>query len=180
MRYDISIIDDNIIQFEELERYSLNKLKNIKFTLFSDINNLNEDFDLTDLLVINIKFFEHFDKIKKILHDNILIVFLINHESDLKKISKIRNFDSIYNPLNFDDLSNKIGKYINLIEKKPLIKKEEEFSNSIIDNISYPIFSTDGHSIIFSNEHFFKLTNCFSLDELNIKIMQLFLGLIFF
>ena len=82
MRYDISIIDDNIIQFEELERYSLNKLKNIKFTLFSDINNLNEDFDLTDLLVINIKFFEHFDKIKKILHDNILIVFLINHESD--------------------------------------------------------------------------------------------------
>ena len=89
MRYDISIIDDNIIQFEELERYSLNKLKNIKFTLFSDINNLNEDFDLTDLLVINIKFFEHFDKIKKILHDNILIVFLINHESDLKKISKI-------------------------------------------------------------------------------------------
>ena len=58
MRYDISIIDDNIIQFEELERYSLNKLKNIKFTLFSDINNLNEDFDLTDLLVINIKFFE--------------------------------------------------------------------------------------------------------------------------
>ena len=71
MRYDISIIDDNIIQFEELERYSLNKLKNIKFTLFSDINNLNEDFDLTDLLVINIKFFEHFDKIKKILHDNI-------------------------------------------------------------------------------------------------------------
>ena len=173
MRYDISIIDDNIIQFEELERYSLNKLKNIKFTLFSDINNLNEDFDLTDLLVINIKFFEHFDKIKKILHDNILIVFLINHESDLKKISKIRNFDSIYNPLNFDDLSNKIGKYINLIEKKPLIKKEEEFSNSIIDNISYPIFSTDGHSIIFSNEHFFKLTNCFSLDELNTKYKKI-------
>ena len=173
MRYDISIIDDNIIQFEELERYSLNKLKNIKFTLFSDINNLNEDFDLTDLLVINIKFFEHFDKIKKILHDNILIVFLINNESDLEKISKIKNYDTIYNPLNFDDLSNKIGKYINLIEKKPLIKKEEEFSNSIIDNISYPIFSTDGHSIIFSNEHFFKLTNCFSLDELNTKYKKI-------
>ena len=70
MRYDISIIDDNIMQFEELEKYSLNKLKNIKFTLFSDINNLNEDFDLTDLLVINIKFFEHFDKIKKIFKVN--------------------------------------------------------------------------------------------------------------
>jgi c-di-GMP phosphodiesterase len=173
MRYDISVIDDNIIQFEELEKYSSNKLKNIKFTLFSDINNLHEDLDLTDLLVINIKFFEHFYKIKKFLHENVLVIFLINNKTDLEKISKIKNFDSICNPFKFDDLTNKIGKYINLIEKKLLLKKEEEFSNSIINNISYPIFSTDGYSIIFSNEHFFKLTNCFSLAELNTKYKKI-------
>ena len=173
MRYDISIIDDNIIQFEELEKYSSNKLRNIKFTLFSDINNLHEDLDLTDLLVINIKFFESFYKIKKSLHKNVLVIFLINNENDLEKISKIKNSDTLYNPFNFNDLTNKIGKYINLIEKKPLLKKEDEFSSSIIDNISYPIFSTDGHSIIFSNEHFFKLTNCYSLEELNTKYKKI-------
>ena len=173
MRYDISIIDDNIIQFEELEKYSSNKLRNIKFTLFSDINNLHEDLDLTDLLVINIKFFESFYKIKKSLHENVLVIFLINNENDLEKISKIKNSDTLYNPFNFNDLTNKIGKYINLIEKKPLLKKEDEFSSSIIDNISYPIFSTDGHSIIFSNEHFFKLTNCYSLEELNTKYKKI-------
>lgn len=149
MRYDISIIDDNIIQFEELEKYSLNKLKNIKFTLFSDINNLDEDIDLTDLLIINIKFLKYFNKIREFVQKNIFVIFLINDESDLEKISKIKNVDKLYNPFNFDDLTNKIGKYINLIEKNPLPKREDEFSNSIIDNINYPIFSTDGHSIIF-------------------------------
>ena len=162
MRYDISIIDDNIAQFNELEIYYSNKLKNIKLTLFPDINNLNDDLDLTDLLVINIKFFKYFNKIKASLNKNIFVIFLINDELDLEKISKIKNSDNISNPLNFDKLTDKIAKYINLIKKNPLVKKEEEFSNSIIDNINYPIFSTDGHSIIFSNEHFFKLTNCSS------------------
>ena len=173
MRYDISIIDDNIIQFEELEKYSLNKLKNIKFTLFSDINNLDEDIDLTDLLIINIKFLKYFNKIREFVQKNIFVIFLINDESDLEKISKIKNVDKLYNPFNFDDLTNKIGKYINLIEKNPLPKREDEFSNSIIDNINYPIFSTDGHSIIFSNEHFFKLTSCSSIDELNQKYKRI-------
>ena len=173
MRYDISIIDDNIIQFEELEKYSLNKLKNIKFTLFSDINNLDEDIDLTDLLIINIKFLKYFNKIREFVQRNIFVIFLINDESDLEKISKIKNVDKLYNPFNFDDLTNKIGKYINLIEKNPLPKREDEFSNSIIDNINYPIFSTDGHSIIFSNEHFFKLTSCSSIDELNNKYKKM-------
>ena len=173
MRYDISIIDDNIAQFNELEIYYSNKLKNIKLTLFPDINNLNDDLDLTDLLVINIKFFKYFNKIKASLNKNIFVIFLINDELDLEKISKIKNSDNISNPLNFDKLTDKIAKYINLIKKNPLVKKEEEFSNSIIDNINYPIFSTDGHSIIFSNEHFFKLTNCSSLDELNIKYKKI-------
>ena len=89
MRYDISIIDDNIIQFEELEKYSLNKLKNIKFTLFSDINNLDEDIDLTDLLIIKIKFIKYLNKIREFVQRNIFVIFLINDESDLEKISKI-------------------------------------------------------------------------------------------
>ena len=173
MRYDISIIDDNIAQFNELEIYYSNKLKNIKLTLFPDINNLNDDLDLTDLLVINIKFFKYFNKIKASLNKNIFVIFLINDELDLEKISKIKNSDNISNPLNFDKLTDKIAKYINLIKKNPLVKKEEEFSNSIIDNINYNIFSTDGHRIIYSNEHFFKLTNCSSLDELNIKYKKI-------
>ena len=112
MRYDISIIDDNIAQFNELEIYYSNKLKNIKLTLFPDINNLNDDLDLTDLLVINIKFFKYFNKIKASLNKNIFVIFLINDELDLEKISKIKNSDNISNPLNFDKLTDKIAKYI--------------------------------------------------------------------
>ncbi|WP_368030552.1 EAL domain-containing protein [Arcobacter sp. s6] len=173
MRYDISIIDDDIIQFNELEEYSFNKLKNIKFTLFSDINKLNEDLDLTDLLIINVKFLEYFNKIKQFLKEDVFVIFLINDEIELENLSKLKNIDTIYSPLKFNDLISKIAKYINLIEKKPVIKKEEELSNSIIDNINYPIFSTDGHSVIFSNEHFFKLTNCSSLEEINTKYKKI-------
>ncbi|MDY0052224.1 MAG: bifunctional diguanylate cyclase/phosphodiesterase [Aliarcobacter sp.] len=173
MRYDISVVDDNIIQFEELKEYSLIKLKNIRFTLFPDINNLNKDLDLTDLLVINIKFIEYFNKIKDSFHEDVFVIFLINNESDLEKISKIKNASKLYNPLNFDKLIIKIEDCVHFLENKPLIKKEEEFSNSIINNINYPIFSTDGYKIIFSNTHFFKLTNCSSLDELNTKYQNI-------
>uniref|UniRef100_UPI0040473F50 EAL domain-containing protein n=1 Tax=Aliarcobacter sp. TaxID=2321116 RepID=UPI0040473F50 len=168
MRYDISIIDDNHKQFEDFKNYSLNKLRNINMTLYSDSNNIFEDLELTDLLILNIKFIDNFMEIQKYLSNNIHTIFLLDDEVDLNKISNLERCDYLFNPLDFDRFIFKIQHYTHLLNTTTQ-KKEDNFSNSIINNINYPIFSTDGENIIFSNDHFFKLTNCFSLDELNCK-----------
>jgi c-di-GMP phosphodiesterase len=170
MRYDISIINDNHKQFDILKDYSLSKLKNINLTFFSKDNIENEDLELTDVLVIDIDFIDYFYKIKKYLQNNVYIIFLINKKSDLETISYIAKSDSLSKPLDLNKFVLKIEYYIRLLNNNSFPKKEEgEFSNSIINNINYPIFSTDGNNIIFSNDHFFELTNCFTLGELNNK-----------
>lgn len=172
MRYDILIIDDNHKQFENSKNYSLNRLKNVNITFCSnneDNDDINENLELADILVIDINLIEYFHKIKKHLQENIYIIFLINEESDLEKIQNIPRSDSLCKPLDFDMLILKIEYYVHLLNKNSSMKKEGDFSNSIINNINYPIFSTDGHNVIFSNDHFFRLTNCFSLAELNNK-----------
>lgn len=168
MRYDISIIDDNHEQFQNFKNYSLNKLKGIHITLLSPNQNLKDDLELCDLLIININFMEYFNKIKKYLQNNIYTIFLINEESDVEKISHLERVDTLVKSFDFDTLIQKITYYTNR-NNENTTQKEEDFSNSIINNINYPIFSTDGNSIIFSNDHFFRLTNCFTLDELNSK-----------
>ena len=169
MRYDISIIDDKHKEYENFKNYSLNKLKNIIITLFSpNQNNICDDLDVCDLLIINIDFIDYFNEIKQYLQNKTYTIFLINEESDLEKIMHLKRVDTVLKSFDFDTLIEKINYYINInTESKP--QKEEEFSNSIINNINYPIFSTDGISIIFSNNHFFRLANCFTLDELNNK-----------
>jgi diguanylate cyclase (GGDEF)-like protein len=169
MRYDISIIDDKHIQLESLKNHTLDRLKNINFTLLTDLNNLANDLDLTDLLIININYLDLFNKIKNHLQNNVYTIFLINDESDFDKVLNIKNSDTLFTPLDFDKLILKIEYYIHMIKKDSTNEKENEFSNSIINNINYPIFSTHEDSIIFSNDHFFKLTDCFSLEELNKK-----------
>jgi len=173
MRYDISIIDNNHIQFENFKNYSSSKLRNVNITLHEDFNNTNDDLELTDLLVVNIDFIDYFRKIENHLQKNIHIIFLLNEENELEEISNIKNSDYLFKPLDIDLLIFKIQHFINLLTKNLSVKKEEDFSNSIINNINYPIFSTDGESIIFSNDHFFTLTNCFSLDELNKKYFDI-------
>jgi c-di-GMP phosphodiesterase len=169
MRYDISIIDNNHKQFEDFKNYSLNKLKNINISLFSNCDNVIDDIELTDLLIINIDFINDFEKIKKNLQKHVYTIFLINEESDLENILNIKKSDYLFKPLDFDKFIFKIEHYTHLLSKNSSVKKEEDFSNSIINNINYPIFSTDGINIIFSNDHFFRLTDCISLDELNNK-----------
>ena len=153
MRYDISIIDDNHEQFQNFKNYSLNKLKGINITLFSPNQNLKDDLELCDLLIINIDFMEYFNKIKKYLQNNIYTIFLINEESDVEKISHLERVDTLVKSFDFDTLIQKITYYTNR-NNENTTQKEEDFSNSIINNINYPIFSTDGNSIIFSNDHF--------------------------
>ncbi|MDZ7819722.1 MAG: GGDEF domain-containing protein [Aliarcobacter sp.] len=174
MRYDISIIDDNYEKFKDFKNYSKSKLKNIHITIISpNQNNINEDLELSDLIIINIDFIDYFNNFKNCLKENVYTIFLINNKSDLDKISHFEKFDTLFKTFNYNELIEKIKYFTNNSNEVISTKKEEEFSNSIINNINYPIFSTDGHSIIFSNDHFFRLTDCLTLDELNSKYFDM-------
>ncbi|MBP7770109.1 MAG: bifunctional diguanylate cyclase/phosphodiesterase [Aliarcobacter sp.] len=169
MRYDVSILSDKHKEFENFEKYLLSHLRNINLSLLSSTsNNLYENLDLCDLFILDMDLIDYFPKIKECISSEIHTIFLINNESDLLKILDIGNSSTIINPFDFKKILEKIKYYLNINDKKAILKKDE-FSKSIINNINYPIFSTDGNSIIFSNDYFFKLTNCNSIEELNNK-----------
>ncbi|MCB9096149.1 MAG: bifunctional diguanylate cyclase/phosphodiesterase [Arcobacter sp.] len=168
MRYDVFIIDDNIT-FNNFKEYAQSHIRNAKITLFSDIEELINEIEFTDILVLNINSINSFNKIKELLKVDTYIIFIINDNSDLAKIQNSKGYDILYNPLDLDKLVTKINNFTKNINNQLLIKKEEEFSNSIINNINYPIFSIDNDQIIFSNNHFYELLNCYSLDEITRK-----------
>ncbi len=168
MRYDIFIIDDKIT-FNNFNEVAQNSIKNAKVTFFSQIEDLINEIEFTDILVLNIDSINLFNKIRNLLRSDVYTLFIINDNSDLAKIPNSKGYDILYNPLDFDKLIYKITNFTKNINNQLLVKKEEEFSNSIINNINYPIFSIDNEHIIFSNNHFYDLLNCYSLDEIKKK-----------
>ena len=168
MRYDVFIIDDKT-SFNNFDKIDQECIKNAKITFFSDIEALINEIEFADILILNITSIDFFNKIKELLKSDIYTLFIINDNSDLAKIPNSKGYDILYNPLDFDKLIHKISNFTKSINNQLLIKKEEEFSNSIINNINYPIFSIDNEEIIFSNNHFYDLLNCYSLDEIKKK-----------
>lgn len=168
MRYDIFIIDNNI-KFENFKEYAKDKVKNVNVSLFSNFEEIIKEIEFVDVLVVHINSLEYFKIIEKYLRTETYTIFIINNNSDLKKITNSKNYNILYEPLDFDKLISKISYYTQNIKEHLSLKNEEEFSNSIINNINYPIFSVDSEHVIFSNNHFFELTNCFSLEEINEK-----------
>ena len=59
------------------------------------------------------------------------------------------------------------------MKQEILLKQEKEISNSIINHITYPIFTTNGNKVIFANDYFYKLTNCKSLESINKKYLEI-------
>ncbi|MGE0051561.1 MAG: EAL domain-containing protein [Arcobacter sp.] len=168
MRYDVFIID-NLIKFNDFKDYSQKKLRNTNISLFPNVEDMIYEIEFVDVLIVHIDSIEYFKIIDNYLKNEPYIVFIIKDNSDLAKIPNSKKCDILYEPLDFNKLIFKINLFINNINNHISLKKEEDFSNSIINNINYPIFSTDSEHIIFANNHFYELTNCFSLEELNKK-----------
>ncbi len=168
MHYDVFIIDNNI-KFDTFKEYSKDKIRNVNISLFSKFEEIINEIEFADILIVHINSIEYFKIIEDYLKSETYTIFIINDNSDLGKISNSKNYNILYEPLDFDKLILKIKHYTQNINNHNSLKNEEEFSNSIINNINYPIFSIDSEHIIFANNHFFELTNCFSLDEINEK-----------
>ena len=168
MRYDVLIISDDI-KFKDFKNYASKLIKNVNITLSLECDNISDLIEYTDLLIIDITINNHLDFIEEYYKENINTVLLVEENLSLEDYSIIKKDLILYKPLDFDKLILKIKYSTNMIDINTTLKKEEEFSNSIINNIDYPIFSIDNEKVIFSNDHFFKLLNCSSLEEINSK-----------
>lgn len=168
MHYDVFIID-NFLKFNDFKEYSSKKIRNVNISLFPNFEDMINEIEFVDVLIVHIDSIEYYNIIEKYLKNDPYIIFIINDNSDLAKISNSRKLDILYEPLDFSKLTSKIEYFINNIKNHILLKNEEDFSNSIINNINNPIFSVDKEHIIFANDHFYELTNCYSLQELNQK-----------
>ncbi|MDD3055512.1 MAG: bifunctional diguanylate cyclase/phosphodiesterase [Aliarcobacter sp.] len=169
MRYDVLIVSDEQKQFIDFKRYASKIMKNINISLSFECDNIYEAIEYTDILIIDINVHNYFNPLEDYLERKIHTIFLVEENLHLEKYSIINKDDILYYPLDLDKLILKIKYYTNLVHSNIVLKKEEEFSNSIINNIDYPIFSIDSEKVIFSNDHFFKLLNCSSLEEINSK-----------
>ncbi|MFA6741083.1 MAG: bifunctional diguanylate cyclase/phosphodiesterase [Arcobacteraceae bacterium] len=169
MRYDVLIVSDEQKQFKDFKRYASKIMKNINITLSFECDDVYEAIEYTDILIIDINVHNYFNPLEDYLEKKIHTIFLVEENLHLEKYSIINKDDILYYPLDLDKLILKIKHYTNLVHSNIVLKKEEEFSNSIINNIDYPIFSIDSEKVIFSNDHFFKLLSCASLEEINKK-----------
>ncbi|AXX89858.1 GGDEF-domain containing protein [Arcobacter suis] len=169
MRYDVLIISDEQQQFKDFKKYASKIMKNINITLSFECDDIHDAIEYTDILIIDINVHNYFNPLEDYLEKKIHTIFLIDDSLHLEKYSIIEENNILYKPLDLDKLILKIKHYTNLVHTNIVLKKEEEFSNSIINNIDYPIFSIDSEKVIFSNDHFFKLLNCSSLEEINSK-----------
>jgi diguanylate cyclase (GGDEF)-like protein len=169
MRYDVLIISNEEQQFKDFKTYASKVMKNINITLSFECDDVYDVIEYTDLLIIDINVHNYFDLFEDSLEKKIHTIFLVDADLHLEKYSIIEKKDICYKPLDLDKLLLKIKYYINLVHTNVFMKEEEEFSNSIINNIDNPIFSIDNEKVIFSNDHFFRLINCNSLEEINSK-----------
>lgn len=169
MRYDVLIVSNEQKQFKDFKRYASKIMKNVNITLSFECDNIYDAMEYTDLLVIDINVHNYFNPLEDYLGRNIHTIFLVDDDICLEKYSIIKKEDILHKPLDLDKLILKIKHHTNLVDTNIVLKKEEEFSNSIINNIDYPIFSIDSEKVIFSNDHFFKLLNCSSVEEINSK-----------
>lgn len=165
MHYDVFIID-NDRKFNNFKEYSKNILKNVRITILDNIESRLDELEFVDIIVVDIDSTDSFEIVKPYLKNDIFKIFIINDNSDLAKIPKSKESNFLYHPLDFEKLSSKIKYYTTILDNHFLLKQKEDFSNSIINSINYPIFSIDNDEIIFANNYFYELTNCFTLEEI--------------
>jgi c-di-GMP phosphodiesterase len=169
MRFDVLVADNDTTYLSELKSHAKDRLKNIKITFFSNQEDILEFIEQTDLLILSIEIDNYPEIVKKCLDENIYVIFLIKDDLEINKTYDLKQYDTLTKPLDLDKLIYKIEHYINILNKDISLQKEQELSNSIINNVNYPIFLTDGHEVIFANDYFYNLIQCNSLEDINSK-----------
>lgn len=167
MHFSVLIADENLEEYTGFSQYIKKYTNNI--TINYSTNNKEVFFNLenTNLLVLNTRIQSYEELIIKCKELNINIILICNEE-----VSK-KEFDYLSSPIDFEELYFKIENYRSLYTKDVQIKKEQELSSSIINNINNPLFLTDGKTVIFSNQYFNQLTSCKNEEEINKKYKKI-------
>ncbi len=171
MRFDVLIADKELNSLEKFENYSDEKLKSITINFSTDSNKIINDIENLDLIVLSTQLDNYQEIIKSSIETKTYVILLVDPSINIDEDSIY--IDYLYTPINTNKLLHKIEQYINILKKDILHAQENEVSNSIINNITNPIFSTDGEKVLFANDFFYKLTNCTSLEMINQKYVEI-------
>lgn len=167
MHFSVLIADKNLEDYlgfnQHIKKYTnditINYSTNSKEVLFN-LENKN-------LLVLNTNISNYEQITQRCKQLDIAILLICEDE-----ISK-KDYDYLLTPIDYDELYFKLENYNSLHVKDIQIKKEQELSSSIINNINNPLFLTDGKNVIFSNQYFNQLTSCQNEDEINTKYKKI-------
>lgn len=167
MRFNVLIADNNLEEFIDFNRYVKDKLEDININFSSNSTEIMLNLENSNLVILSVNIKNHKQIIQKCTELGIYIVLLIEEDSSNIDDYDLNNTDTLYKPANYDKLLYKIQHYSGVVNKDILLQKEQEISNSIINNITNPLFLTDGKHVIFSNNYFNILTDC--KDEMQIN-----------
>ena len=171
MRFDVLIADKEFTSLSDFESYVDKKLTNTTINFSTDSNKIINDIKQLDLIFLSTNLDNYEDIVNISIENNTYIILLTNNNNHLDKESKY--IDYLYKPISGNNLIYKIEHYTNILKQDMLLKQEQEVSNSIINNITNPIFSTNGKEVVFANDYFYKLTNCSSLEMINQKYIEI-------
>jgi EAL domain-containing protein (putative c-di-GMP-specific phosphodiesterase class I)/GGDEF domain-containing protein/CheY-like chemotaxis protein len=91
----------------------------------------------------------------------------VQDESMLAVGFRLNHVDHIAKPFDSEQLHHKIDHYHMLYQKEQRIKDDIEFSRTIMDISSSPIFVTDGHTFLYANKLFLSYFDANNIEELN-------------
>jgi len=170
MRHDVFILNSD----KRLDSFISNNIyKNIHLNQFSNFKDIKDELKYADVLIFHINYIDSFLKIKKYLNSKVAIIYIICDNTDLAKIATCDLHHAIIYE-NFDDntLKEKIITLLYHTKQESTKNQNMELSQTIVNNIKYPVFSLNKDRIIFSNKYFFELTNTKSIEELNKKFFE--------
>jgi diguanylate cyclase (GGDEF)-like protein len=170
MRFDVLIADEEFSSLAHFERNIDEKLKNTTINFSLDSKKIINEIKELDLIFLSTKV-ENYENIINCSIQNNIYVILLTDNNDFNRESKY--IDYLFKPIKSNSLIHKIEHYTNILKQDMLLKQEQEVSNSIINNITNPIFSTDGVKVVFANDYFYKLTNCSSLEMINERYLEI-------
>jgi len=171
MRLDVLIADKEFSSLNNFDSNSNKKLKNTTINFSINNSKIINDIKQLDLIFLSTELDNYEDILNSSIENNTYVILLTDNNHRVNKESKY--IDYLYRPINTNSYTYKIEHYTNILKQDMLLKQEQEVSNSIINNITNPIFSTDGEKVVFANDYFYKLTNCHSIETINRKYLEI-------
>jgi diguanylate cyclase (GGDEF)-like protein len=169
MRFNILIAVCQNDPLTTCKSYIDEEIKNVDINYLSSSEDIVNHIKNLDLIIVDEKFEHNKNIIDRCLQNNIYIIYLTNSNIQVDNFYTDKRIELLFKPIDIDMLVHKIEQYISIILKDIALEQEKELSNSIINNITNPIFSFNDDEIVFANDFFYKLTACKSLREINEK-----------